>query len=156
MIQLTSTEEARCQDMDKSIKIPPNFAISLYKGRVAPWLLTICKVISLMKKLGRSHCGSVDTNLTGIREDTGSLPGLAHWVKGASIAVSCDVDHRHGSNPAWLWLWSRPAAAAPIRPLAWEPPYAPGVALKIPNKTKKTLECQRIRCIWEFPSWRSG
>ena len=31
---------------------------------------------------------------------------------------------------ALLWLWHRPAAAAPIRPQAWELPYAPGVALK--------------------------
>jgi len=29
-----------------------------------------------------------------------------------------------------LWLWRRPAAAAPIKPLAWEPPYAVGVALE--------------------------
>ena len=29
-----------------------------------------------------------------------------------------------------LWLWRRPAATAPIRPLAWEHPYATGVALK--------------------------
>ena len=29
-----------------------------------------------------------------------------------------------------LWLWCRPAAVAPIRPLAWELPHAPGVALK--------------------------
>ena len=29
------------------------------------------------------------------------------------------------------WLWYRPAAAiAPIRPLAWEPPFVSGVALK--------------------------
>ena len=28
------------------------------------------------------------------------------------------------------WLWHRPAATAPIRPLAWEPPYAGGAALK--------------------------
>ena len=38
----------------------------------------------------------------------------------------------------WLWLW--PAAAAPIRPLAWELPYAAGVALKKAkdkNKTKR-------------------
>ena len=30
------------------------------------------------------------------------------------------------------WLWFGPAATAPIRPLAWEPPYAyaVGVALK--------------------------
>ena len=27
-------------------------------------------------------------------------------------------------------LWCRPAAAVPIRPLAWEPAYAAGVALK--------------------------
>ena len=25
---------------------------------------------------------------------------------------------------AWLWLWRRRAATAPIRPLAWELPYA--------------------------------
>ena len=33
-------------------------------------------------------------------------------------------------DPAWLRLWCRPAAAAPIPPLAWEPPYATGAALK--------------------------
>ena len=31
-----------------------------------------------------------------------------------------------------LWLWCRPAAAAPIRPLAWEPPSGSG-----PRKGKK-------------------
>jgi len=30
-----------------------------------------------------------------------------------------------------LWLWRRPVATAPIGPLAWEPPYATGAALKI-------------------------
>ena len=29
-----------------------------------------------------------------------------------------------------LWLWCRPEAAAPIGPLAYEPPYATGAALK--------------------------
>ena len=29
-----------------------------------------------------------------------------------------------------LWLWCRLAAAAPIRTLAWERPYAAGMALK--------------------------
>ena len=35
-----------------------------------------------------------------------------------------------------LWLWRRLAAVAPVGPLAWETPYATGVALKIQN-TKK-------------------
>ena len=35
---------------------------------------------------------------------------------------------------AWLWLW--PAAAAPIQPLAWEPPCAADAALKKAKKTK--------------------
>ena len=33
-----------------------------------------------------------------------------------------------------LWLWRRPAAAAPIQPLVWELPYAMTEALK---KAKK-------------------
>ena len=29
-----------------------------------------------------------------------------------------------------MWLWRRPAAAAPLQPLAWELPYATGAAIK--------------------------
>ena len=36
---------------------------------------------------------------------------------------------------AWLWRWHRPVATALIRPVAWEPPYATGMALK--KKTKR-------------------
>ena len=36
-----------------------------------------------------------------------------------------------------LWLWCRPAAVAPIRPLACEAPYATGVALQSKKKKKK-------------------
>ena len=36
---------------------------------------------------------------------------------------------RLGLDPKLLWLWYR-AAIAPIRPLAWEPPYAVGRALE--------------------------
>ena len=48
--------------------------------------------------------------------------------QGFSVAVSWGIVHRHGSEPVLLWLWL--AAVAPIQPLAWEPPYATGVALK--------------------------
>ena len=44
--------------------------------------------------------------------------------------MSCGEGRRSGSDPAWLWLWRRPAARALIRPLAWELPYAVGAALK--------------------------
>ena len=45
-------------------------------------------------------------NPTQNHEVTGSIPGLPEGVK----------------DPVLLWLWCRPAATAPIRPLAWEPP----------------------------------
>ena len=46
-------------------------------------------------------------------------------------------------NPVLLQLWRRLAAGAPIRPLAWELPYARGVALKrqkTPPKKKEKKE----------------
>ena len=36
-----------------------------------------------------------------------------------------------------LWLWCRPAATAPMQPLAWKLPYAKGVPLKKKKKKKK-------------------
>ena len=44
--------------------------------------------------------------------------------------MSCGVGHRHSLDPELLWLWHRLAATAAIGPLAWEPPYAMGTALK--------------------------
>ena len=51
-----------------------------------------------------------------------------------SIAVSCSVGQRCGSDLALQWLWHRPAAAALIWPLAWELLYAAGVVLKNQKK----------------------
>ena len=58
--------------------------------------------------------------------------------------MSCGEGHRRGLDPALLWLWCRSAATAQIRALAWEPPYATGVALKedkrkTPKQTKAEL-----------------
>ena len=65
------------------------------------------------------------------------IPGLAEWVKDLEFAVSCGVGRVHGWDPPWLWLWYRPAAATLIGPIAWEPPYVAGVALKRPKTKKK-------------------
>ena len=63
-------------------------------------------------------------NPTSIHEDSDPIPGLAHSTMG------CGVGHRGGWDPVLLWLWRRPAVAAPVLPLAWEPPHASGAALK--------------------------
>ena len=55
-------------------------------------------------------------------------------------AESCGVGRRRGSDPALLWLWCRPAETAPIRSLAWEPPYDEGAALKKDKKKKRERE----------------
>ena len=53
--------------------------------------------------------------------------------------MSCGAGHRLNLDPVmlwlWLWLWHRLAAAAQIRDLAWELPYASGATLK--RKTNK-------------------
>ena len=38
--------------------------------------------------------------------------------------------HIHGLDLAWLWLWHRPVAIALIQPIAREPSYVLGAALK--------------------------
>ena len=56
------------------------------------------------------------------------------------------VGGRRGSDPELLWLWHR-LAAAPIGPLAWEPPHAIGAALE-KDKTKQQQQKRNINP-WE-------
>ena len=61
--------------------------------------------------------------------------------------MSCSVGRRWGLDLAllWLWLWPRLAAAALIRPLVWEPPYAMGVSQKTQKRQKKKKK-ERNHC----------
>ena len=77
-----------------------------------------------IQKNWSSRCGTAETNWTRNDEVAGLIHGL----------MSCCIGCRRGSDLALL------AAAALIRPLAWEPPYATGAALqgqKTKNKIKK-------------------
>ena len=61
-----------------------------------------------------SHGGAAETNPTSNHEDVGLIRGLAQSVRDLEL----------------LWLWCRLAAAALIRPLAWELAYAVGTPQK--------------------------
>ena len=51
--------------------------------------------------------------------------------------MSFGVGRRHGSDLVLLWLWHRPGATTPIRPLAWEPPYAARAAQEMAKRQQQ-------------------
>ena len=74
------------------------------------------------------------TNPTRNHEVADSIPTLAQWVK----------------DPELLWLWHRPVATALIRPLAWEHPYATGVALEKANTHTHKSSNTHIKLVRTF------
>ena len=79
------------------------------------------------KVIVSSHCGSAESNLTSIHEDTGLIPRYVQWAKDPAllravvqVADVAQIQHCYGCGVGW-WL-----ATAPIQTLAWESPYATG------------------------------
>ena len=75
-------------------------------------------------------------NSTSIREDVGSIPGpLRHELGSGRLDPKL--------------LGGKPAALAPIEPLAWELPYAVGMALKKRKgkEKKKVREGEKISLV---------
>ena len=62
--------------------------------------------------------------------------------------MSCGVGCRRSSGPVLLWLWHRPVATAPIRPLASEPPYAKEAALEKAKRQKKKNSGVPVTAKW--------
>ena len=69
---------------------------------------------------------------------------LRIWVQSLISFIGLRIQHCHShgigqrsdSDLVFLWLWLRSAAVGPIRPLAWELPYATGEAVKRKKKKK--------------------
>ena len=73
--------------------------------------------------------------------------------------MSCGVGGRCGSDPVLLWFWCSPAATAPIRPLAWELPFAAGAALEKAKRQKKKKKADKsciflLLCVLTFLGYR--
>ena len=93
--------------------------------------------------------------LQGSQEESG-ITGVPFWLSGNKLA---SIHEDAGLIPALLsgfriWhcceLQYKPATAAPIRPLAWEPPYATGVSLKRKKKKKVESQTSFLKCGVKF------
>ena len=78
-------------------------------------------------------------NLTSIHEDASLIPGPPQQVKNPVLpwaVVQVGIGHRCVPDPLLLWLWSRPAATAPITPSL-------GTSICHGNSPKKTKNKQQ-------------
>ena len=68
--------------------------------------------------------------------------------------MNCCVGHRCSSDLTWLWLWHRPAAAAPILPLVWELPFSADGALKRKHTHTHSTTLKFHDRFLDFPTFR--
>ena len=102
------------------------FSHELARSPAGPFMWAVAAALSRVKAGGVPVEAQWLTNPSGGRFD--SLAVLSGFRIQRCRELWCRC--RRGSDPALLWLWCRPGATAPIRPLAWVPPYAMSAALK--------------------------
>ena len=77
----------------------------------------------------------------GVKINYMGVPAVAQGKQIQLISMRMWVRSLASISRLRIWrcceLWCRPAAVAPILPLAWAPPYAAGAALKKIKKIKK-------------------
>ena len=98
-------------------------------------------IFFLYKKCRKSHLElllwlrGLRTPPVSMRMQVQSLPSLSGLKLSIWHHSSCNVDLTCASDPVLLWY--RLVAVATIQPLAWELPYAAGMALKKRPKGEK-------------------
>ena len=83
-------------------------------------------------------------NQHNTREDEVLIPHLDQWVKDPALLKAARVGCKCSWDLVLLWLWRRPATAAPNWPLVQEHPYATSAAIKEEKKIVSFYE--DIRC----------
>ena len=95
------------------------------------WISVLRPKINLSEK--RSSFSGFPSWLSGLRT---RLVSMRIWVQSLALLSGLRIQLCHAlqyrsQTPMLLGLWCRPAGAAPIRPLAWELPYASGAKLPL-------------------------
>ena len=92
-------------------------------------------LLLLLSCLPQSHClprPQVQARFTSCWFDPWPFLSALTVQHGCELWCRSQTWHR----PLLLWLWYRPAAVARVQLLAWELPYAMGVALKSKQTNK--------------------
>ena len=84
------------------------------------------------------------------------LASMRTWVWSLASLSGLRIQHCRELWCRWktqlwsevLWLWCRPAAVAPIQPLAWEPPYVTGADLKSKTQKQKQKTNKQNQISW--------